>query len=179
MFKDMLNESLNAPIPKINSGLTSIIKRNRIKVVLHYEDGSYRIFFKKKGKDSYKLDIMGFTYIIIYDAIVKGKISEIHYYFNNPFPIKFGYLKSKVKSSDLPDELFDKFNSSDLHQLDVTIDAQVLKACMESNAIKNMMKSDGMDTKGLITIIIVVSIVLIVILQATGTVDIIGFFKPG
>jgi len=155
-------------------------KGGKLRVIIINEDNSAREFFRKFPK-SYIIEIKGRDYFATPSCILRLKHPTLAYYYNNPFPIGFKYEASKVTAlslrSDEAVRQLEKLPGGDeeLKRLaNVTIDAELLKTAFNSNAFRLIYARDGMNTRTLLMIIGAVVVGILVILQVTGMVDIIG-----
>lgn len=144
----------------------SFLKRGKIRIIMIYEDLSFKEYFVKM-KNDYTFDIKKKSYLIIPECLIRGKYSTFLYYYNNPMPLKFKHQVSKLKTpKDSPIETA------------VEIDAKALNVAFNSNLINKMYQEVGFwSTKNIIIILVVVVIVVLVLLQVTGTVDVMAFIS--
>lgn len=137
--------------------------KGKIRAILIYEDGTYSEHRVENSKD-YTIKIKKRIYFLVPKCIIRAKISTIVYYFNNPLPIYFGFKHSELK-----------FETEYLKN-PIVIDSSNVRTIMESNLINKIYDSGGLTTKTFIIIAIIFIVVIFIILQASGTVDILGFF---
>lgn len=167
---------LDNPI-EIPENISRFRKKGKLKVVLHFEDGSYKEYFVKLSSDYY-ITIKKKKYILIPKAIERGKQPCAHYYFNNPWAIKFEYVPTTLNANELwSDMLKDQVPKELLATLaKVSIDSGVLHQAIESNWLKSMYAKPGITTKSILLIIGAIIIIILVLLQVTGVVDVLGWF---
>lgn len=177
-MKQMLKESLmglDQPI-SIEESSTSFFRRNKIRVLMRYEDGSHKTFYAKMGQ-AYFITLKKRKYVVLPECFSKGKYPTIEYYFNNPFPIKFTYESCDLTPSQLwknpdlkliPKELVPILTS-------VCVDSETLQSAFDSNWLKSMYSKPGLTAKSLLFILGAIMIFVLVMLQVTGTVDVMSY----
>lgn len=173
-FKDTVRNWLveaDQPLPDF-SGDWSIIKAGKIRVIMHYEDKSFKEIFIKL-EDGFTTVINKKRYFVLPECISSGKTPTIEFYFNNPFPIKFDYEKTKLTSDKLYSEKeLAKLEESERYTLANTfIDSSSLQAAFSSNLINKMYLENKMTFSNLVMIIAVSGIVILIILHFTGVID--------
>ncbi len=166
------SKDLDTPV---ESGFFDMFHKNKLQCRIFYEDGSYADFFKKFG-DSYVINIKKRKYVVIPSCIVKGKSPYIAWYFNNPIPITHAYVKSKITALDMTDKETRETLSEGHKKIlaDVNIDAESLNAVFNNRLIQGLYATGGLTFKAWLIIGIFAFIVILVILQLTGVVDIWG-----
>ena len=177
MKRDLIEAWQDADRPiTIPENVSNIKKKGKIKVTLHYEDGSYKDFFVKLKADYY-ITIKKRKYLLLPHTIERGKQPSIHYYYNNPFPIEFKHTKSDLDALEFWSEDLKEVMPQEIKTMlaNVTIDAGVLHTAIESDWLKSMYARAGLTTKAILLIIAAVVVVILVLLQVTGTVDILGY----
>lgn len=152
----------------------------KIIIVIHYEDGSYREY-RKRIADNYFIKIKKQTYFVVPHAIIMGRRPAIHYYHNKIMPIKFHHDRKHITVKDLYENKgYQDLDENDLYIMaGTTIDAAGLNAAFDSHLLKGLYAKPGLSGKMLIIIFVVVAVLAVVLLQATGTVDIASFFTGG
>lgn len=161
---------------------TALFRRGKYKVMIIYPDISFRVFHASI-KDGYILTIKGFDYYINPKAIARGKKPLLAYYYGNPLPILFKYEGSPITAYDLRSEeeigKLKKINPDMVTTLKkIPIDSKGINAALHSRYVYNLYyRGFAMNTKFIIIIMVIVLIFIAVILQATGTVDIMGFLQ--
>lgn len=169
-------QQLDEPL-ELPDSVSNIKKKGKLKVVIHYEDYSFKEYFVNLSHDYYIL-IKKKKYLLMPEAIIRGKQPAIHYYFNNPWPILFKHLRSDLKASEMWSEKIIKQFPEHIQEMltSVIVDASVLHAATDSDWLKSMYSRPGISAKTLIVIAVVILVVILVILQVTGVVDVVGFF---
>lgn len=178
-FKDITGteayRGLDETLPEIETGW---FKKGKVKVIIIYEDLSYKAYYKK-FKNDYVFTIKKKKYMIIPDRLIIGKNPMIIYYFNNPMPIKFMFEYSKITA----DKLRSKAQLGQLKDYErenlakITIDAEALNSAINSNLISKMYGTSGLTAKSLIIILVVVAVIVLIFLQVFGVVDVIGMLS--
>jgi len=180
--KDFVNrqlEDLDHPLaPQQGKGF---FKKNRFRVIIINEDMSFREFYMKYPK-SYVFDIKNRCYILVPSAIIRGKYPTCIYYFNNPFPIKFIFEYSKINALDLRDDpdLLESLSKEQKTLLaNIELDAEAINLAFNTRVMRGFYANSMLTPKFWIILIIVISIVILIILQASGVVDIWGALAGG
>jgi len=170
-------QDMDRPL-EIPENISNIKKKGKLKAVLHYEDGSYKEFFIKLGADYY-ITIKKKKYLLIPQCIERGKQPAIHYYYNNPWPIEFMHTKSNLTALEFWSKKLRDLMPEDVKETLalVKVDAGVLHAAVESDWLKSMYARPGITTKMIILIIGAVLVIILILLQVTGTVDILGWIS--
>lgn len=180
-------QELDKPLPDVPLlERISLFKKGKIKFVIHFEDGSYRDYYKKM-KDDYGITISDHYYLVVPKYMTFGKYPTMDYYYNNPMPIALLHESTKFTAAMLQekkdrnnDGILDKrelqrFEEQKDMKANVYIDARALKVAFNSNLINKMYAENKVPAKVIIVIVIVAIVALIVILQLTGKIDIFGF----
>lgn len=178
ILKDSLSE-INEPMPLGESGF-SIFKKGKKKIMIIYEDLSYQEFYVKM--DDYVFTVRKKNYLIVSDAFIRGKKFDMTiYYYNNPLPIKFKHEVSKMSTKNLDKVGYAKIKSETDKQLaSVTLDAKALKSAFDSNILHKMyFEPSPFSTKNMLIILVVVAIIVMVILQGMGVIDLTSMFVGG
>lgn len=167
---------LDEPI-EIPENVSRFRKKGKLKVVIHFEDGSYKEHYVKLSSDYY-ITIKKKKYLLVPKAIERGKQPCVHYYFNNPWAIMFTYVPTTLKASELWSKMLkDQVPKELLETLaQVSVDSGVLHQAIESNWLKSMYAKPGITTKAILLIIGSIIVAILVVLQITGVVDVIGWF---
>lgn len=156
--------------------IKNFVKKKQIKVVIINEDSSTNSYVKALPK-SYFFEIDKKSYLLVPKCIMRvDNIPVIYYYFNNPFPIHHKFEYSTFKPIDLKtEEELAKMSFEEKTALaSVSIDAESLNLAMNTRFIRGLYFGEGMTTKTILYIIGAVLIAILVILQLTGTVDVMG-----
>jgi len=165
--KDIITTQLEELDKPIESSLFDIFKGNKLICRIIYEDGSYKDFSKKFG-DSYKVTIKGRDYFVIPKCIMRGKRPTISWFFNNPRPINFEYKNDPIKRKLIIGE----------QKVEVTLDSESLNQIFNTNILKSMYANKPFMTgKVFVTVMVLLGVLILVVLQLTGTVDIIGMIQ--
>ena len=179
-MKKLIKESLDDLDQPINLDETNVsfLKKNKIRVIIRYEDGSHATYYAKLGS-SYYITIKKRKYLIIPKCFSKGKNPTIEYYFNNPFPIEFSYESSKITPFELWQDPEKKIIPEDIKTslASICVDSETLQNAFNSNWLKSMYAKPGLTTKSLLIIGGAIFIAILVILQVTGVVDVIGWIQ--
>jgi len=177
-FKEELKDlflDLDTPIELESK--SGILKRGKYRVLIIYEDNSYKFFYVKLKK-SYSFTLKKKEYIIDPKSILRGTNPLLVYYFNNPLPASFIYEDSSVKVKHLYDRK--EFDSlpEDLKRkyTNITIDSQSLRNLLINNMFKNLYPNVGLTPKWIIIIIVTIFIIILMVLHFTGVIDITSFF---
>ncbi len=166
-----LSEDLDKPAEIKFEGF---FKRGKYRIIIVYEDNSYKEFFVKI-KAPYIMKVKGRDYLINPKCIVKGKNPMLIYYFNNPFPVMLEYRQSKLTALDMADPKFvNKLNQTEKENLAmIKIDTEGIHSAFSSNLIKRLYEEKGFLTvRNIIIIAVVFLIISVIILHATGVIDI-------
>ncbi len=176
---DKTSKELDNPIDITE--VRGYLKKGKVRIIIIYEDYHHKEYFKGL-QDDYFLTIKDRKYIILPECITRGKNPTIMFYFNNPYPIKFKYERSKLTALDLvPIKKIDEIPELRKNELaNMYLDATSLHAAFSSNLMKGLYADSGSWTgKGLIVIAVILLVVVLIILQMTGAVDILGFMSGG
>lgn len=170
-----LDEPLELP-----ESASAVRKKGKLKVTIIFEDGSYKEYYKKLGV-AYFFTIKKRKYLVLPECIMRGKNPSIIYYFNNPWPLKFEHSISNFKAIDLYEKEIKDILPADIKifLMNAYIDAEVLQSAFTSNWLKAMYAKPGLTTKAIIIIMVVIVVIVLIVLQVTGAVDVIGFFRGG
>jgi len=169
-------ESLKKPLEFSDSW--NFLKKGKIRIVMIYEDQSFAEYFKKLDED-YVFTIKEKKYVIVPEAVIIGKYNTFVYYYNNPMPIKMSYTKTKLTCDKMYDNETFKSLPPELQTTlsETYLDSKALHVAFSSNLINKMYSESKMSTMNWLIIIGAVLIVILVILQATGTVDVVGMLS--
>lgn len=178
-MKKMLESTIgniDGPVD-FNTGL-DFIKKGKVRVVIIYEDRSYKEYFVKLKAD-YAFTIKNKKYIIYPESIVFGKHRTIYYYFNNPLPMHFAWQKSKLTAADLrSQETLDTYKKDVQDRLaSIPVDGSMVHQMVENQVLKHLYDQNSMNARGYIMVAGAVLIGILVVLQVTGTVDVMGFLQ--
>lgn len=171
-------EDLERPV---KTGMFDFIKAGKVRCVIIYEDGSFSEFYKKFST-SYTIEIKGRKYFVNPKCFLKGKRTTMIWFFNNPMPLSLDYQPSKLKAIDLMSKEKVGRLSDEQKQIyaKVSIDSEGLNSLFNTRLMKGLYDEGGWLTGKMILIFVIVGIILmLVVLQLTGVVDIMAFFnKP-
>jgi hypothetical protein len=150
-------------------------KKNKIRVILINEDLSFREWWLK-FPDSYVFSIKKKFYFFIPECVIKGKYPLIVYYFNNPCPIKWVFKKSEVTALMLrsPEQLSKLEEKEKVILANIFMDAETINLAFTTRVMRGLYAKTGLNAKVFIIIAIILFIMTLIILQVTGTVDILG-----
>lgn len=158
-------EGIDEPLPVPESW--NFIKKGKICVKIIYEDMSYKDYYVK-FKDDYTFQVKKKSYRILPQALIMGKRPTFVYWYNNPCPINLKHKNSSMAVG--------KTKNEEGQEVDVILDAKALKVAFDSNLINKLYHEPSMfTTKNVVIILIVVAVIVLVILQVTGTVDVMTF----
>lgn len=167
-------EGLEVPIKK-SGFFSNYFKKGKLKVIIIYEDMSYKTYFKNFPK-SYFLDIKKKSYLVVAKTIIKGKYPTVLYFYNNPLPLFLEYEISSLSSLDLKtDEQKKELRENEEVILkNVFLDSEAVNIAFHTKFLKGLYDSAGFTYKSLIIILIVVAVIVLFFLQIFGVVDVIG-----
>jgi len=171
-FLDSITEGIDEPLPTES---VSFLKKNKLRVLMIFEDLSYAEYFVKFPK-SYIFDIKDKSYFVVPKCIIRGHYPVLLYFYNNPFPLDIKFSQSKLKST----QLYSKDNLKELDPKDMAliddtyIDAEAIKLAFNSVILKGLYGGSGITIRNLIIILVIVFIIILVVLQVTGVVDVWG-----
>ncbi len=173
-FKDSLDD-LDKPVP---SGLFDIFSKGKLQCRIVYEDGSYKDFFKNFST-SYVIEINKRDYLVVPRCIIRGKNNSITWFFNNPIPINYEYQQSSLNAFELLQKDKKKGLSNDQKSILIrtTLDSEGLHSIFNTKLLQGLYPQEGMSGKQLMIWAIGGVLIVLVILQVTGTVDVVGEFK--
>lgn len=178
--KDFIDDSIKGlDEPFDSSGLTAFLKKGKMLCRIIYEDTSY-IDYYKKFSASYIVTIKNKDYLVVPKCFLRGKFNCMIWYFNNPLPINFEYVQSKVTALSLLDEKKLKALTDEQRTIlaKTTMDGEGLHSIFNTKLIKGLYPVDSMFTGKMLLIYgVVIFVVILVILQITGTVDVLGEFN--
>ena len=182
MVKNFIKEELTQGISDldspIESGIMDLFRKGKIVCRIIYEDGSYKDFYKK-FKKSYIITIKKRDYLVVPKCFQSGKKPFIAWYFNNPMPIHFKYIPSKLNALAFTNKDKIKLMSDEQKQIlgKTSLDAEGLHSIFNTQLIKGLYDNGGMSGKSIIIILIVVVVIILIILQLTGVVDVMGMIS--
>jgi len=168
-------QGLDDPI-ELPEKAAKLWKKGKLKVIIHYEDKSLTEHFIKL-KNDYYITIKKRNYMVLESCIIRGKHPEIHYYFNNPWPIDFKHQASPLKASEhWSDDFLQRLGPGYKETLaQVKVDSSTQQAAINSDFLKSMYARQGITTKQLLIIAGVIIFIILVLLQVTGVVDVMGW----
>lgn len=151
----------------------TLFKKNKLRVVFIFEDGSYTEKFVKVDSD-YFITINSRKYHVVPKTILRGKNPMIMFYNNNPLPIHLPYQHSSLKAIDLQskDKLKKMTEEQKVLLSNVVLDAGAIDSAFSAHFLKGLYGNTGLTTKQIILIMVVAVVILLVILQITGKIDI-------
>ena len=177
MVNKLISDELADLDKPIESGFVSnYFKKGKIQCRIIFEDGSYSDSYQKLKLD-YRVKIANKTYMLTPECIVAGKSPFVCWYYNNPMPIYFGYQRSKFTAKDMitPKEYANLPPEKQKILANTILDGSGLSAVFNTNLLQGLYSSNDFWTvKNILIIGVVGTIILLVVLQLTGTVDIIG-----
>lgn len=154
-----------------------VFKRGRLRIYIHHQDANFETH-TVKFKDDYTITIKKKMYFVLQEAIIYGEYPTLHYYYNNPWPIKFTWQKSNTTVDKITTkEVFQKMDVQMQKMLaDTTVDARSMKILFDSRLINGFYAEGGMFS-GMKWWhwLLIIGGTIIAILQATGTFDVFGW----
>jgi len=150
--------------------------KGRIKLCIIYPDNSAKVY-SKKLKNPYFFTINKDTYFIVPNCFIyfKGATWGFWYY-KNPKQVNFKYEVSNITSKDMYSEKqvagMDDDEKSAISML--AFDTESFNVALTTRIFKSLYAHDGITTKQLLLILGAIVVVVLVLLQVTGTVDIMG-----
>lgn len=164
--------------PSISESVKNRFRGGKVRVVMHFEDESIDEYYRGLG-EGYFFDINEKYYLIQTNCIITGRggRSEIHYYYNNPCPIKFGFRTTDLNAKEIIKkerlQLIKNTNENVYYILMRTVvDSKALRSAFNSKYLSGMYKQG--EEKGFqfdSRILIYGAIAVLVILQVTGVLD--------
>lgn len=172
------SKHLEAPVEISENEGAGYFKKGKYRILIIYEDSSFKEFWIKI-KESYIIKIKGKAYIVVPRCILRGTHSTLLYYYNNPNPIYLKFSHSELTASKFYSEEHLSELSKEQKEIfaKTYIDAEALQVGFSSKMISNLYKENVLTVKMMLLIMGGVFIVILVILQLTGTVDVMGFFS--
>jgi len=170
-----LLDNLDDPIPF----KTGWFGKKGLLIMIIYEDQSYG-FYKRKLKKNYFVTIKTKNYFLYPRCFLKGAKSIIVYYYNNPIPIELKFQHTSLNASSIRTESeLKKLADGQRKQLEnIKIDAEALQSAFSSNLINKMYSENNFFTlKNILIITFAVLFIILLILQLTGTVDVMGLIS--
>lgn len=166
---------LNAEISVKDSFVHRYLSKGPITVFIIYEDSSFKKY-KLKLKDAYFFTIRGKKYNIVSKAFLFAPEPMVMYYFNNPMPLFFQHTISQLTAKAFRDpQEFEKLPLEEQVVLSkIILDSTGIDAAFSSSLMKSFYAENKFTTKSLIIIAVVVLVVVLLGLQLTGTVDVMG-----
>lgn len=161
--KYIKDEDLNATVDLPE---TSYMKKGKVKVLIFYEDSSYKEYFVKFRKD-YTITIKKHEYYVDPNTFKISKNPTLFYYYNNPIPISIGFQRSKLTTKNIKPRV-----KGETLTVDVIVDSKGLHAMINTTVITKMYDAEGMTTKTLLLIMGGVLIFILTLLHFTGVIDI-------
>lgn len=155
-------------------------KRGRIRVIIINEDMSYSEYYRKYPK-SYTIEIKEKAYFVVAKCIIRGKYPMLIYFFNNPFPLYLEFRASKLKATDLhSEEQIRGMPEKELVTLsNIYLDAESVYLALNTRFLRGLYEKPGLTLKAWLLIMGAVVLVLLIVLQLTGKVDVMSWFAGG
>lgn len=146
-----------------------------LRVIIIYEDGSGQEFFMKWPRRSI-LTIKDMSYFILPRAVIRMKKPTLMFFYNNPMPIQLRYEASKLTALDLYSDEGEKLLDVEIKTIlgNVTIDSEIVNNGFDNTFMRGLYNQGQTPLRTYIYIIGAIIIGIMVLLQATGKVDIIG-----
>lgn len=151
-------------------------KWGNLRVLIINEDLSFKEF-SVKFPESYIIDIKKRYYVVVPKCVLRGASPTIVYYYNNPFPVEFMFTRSSLTPKDfIPVDRLNKLADEQKSIVsNVFVDAMGLKLAFQSEAMKSMYEKKGVTFKAVLIIVIVSFVLILIMLQLFGVVDVMGF----
>ena len=170
--------SLEEPV-KVPTGLSSYFKKGKLKIVFIYEDGSYSVIYKNvKKMKPYFLEYKKKLYQLIPKAILNSRSNPmIIYFYNNPAPLLLKFQSTKLTSEHLYTNSTKKtieYDKDNLSYADIFIDSEGLYSAFNSNLLKGLYANNSLTWKNMLIIGVVAFVMILIVLQLTGSVDVFG-----
>lgn len=161
--------------PVLDPDKLNIIEKGKIRVIVHYEDGSHVAYMLKLGQ-SYFFNIKKCYYLIVPKCISRGKKPTIQYFYNNPNPIEIGYKATELKADNFrtKDELKNLAEGQKTILANTFIDAEALKSAMTSRLLQGIYQQSKLTLGAIMVICGAVLVVILIILHVTGVVDVVA-----
>ena len=161
-------------------GKVGWFKGGTLRVLVINEDKSYREHFVRFPK-SYVIKIINKSYLFVPKCVIRGKHPTIVYYFNNPFPIDYEFQISTLKAIDLYSEDQKALLDDDVkvYLAKVSVDADIITLGFDNRFMAGMYGQGGLSVKVWLIIMGVVVVLILLFLQLTGKIDIIGSLNSG
>ena len=157
------------------------LKKGRVRLIIIFEDQSYKEYYRKL-KENYAFTVKDKKYFILPKCILLGKNPTLTYYYNNPMPIKYAYVHSKISAENfVPEKDFAKLDDKEKRMLAMTVlDAEAINTAFSSNLVNKMYAENKLTVKAFIIILVVVFVIILIILHFTGVIDLYGLLtgKP-
>ena len=173
ILKDATKD-IDTPID-IPSGLTDWYRKGKVKVIIFYPDISYTEHFMSFRKGT-TFVINEKRYIIVPETIVKGKkFSSVRYYYDNPFPIRIGYQRTPLRKDVNFTDRDPITKEVKVYNTQVEMNSTVYNDAMTTKVFADMYRNNSWLTpKNLIIIMVALLVVVLIYLQLSGQVDILG-----
>jgi len=165
--------------PSFLEGISNRFKKGKLLCIFIQEDQSRIEVYKKLGK-AYFIEHKKRLYQLNPSCIIYGgKNPMVIWYHNNPVPLKMEFQITKLTSDDLKRDPKNvkKFLDKDIKEgIDTKtyLDAEALHTAFSSTLIKGLYAEQRITGKVIIIILVCVLVFILIMLQATGTVDIWG-----
>lgn len=158
-----------------------LFQKNKLHCEIIYPDGSSKIHVKNL-ENPYQVKIgKRRSYFILPSCIIRGKKNRMMWYYNNPFPIGHTYENSTLTALDLHTK--DEKAKMDIKKVallsKVKIDPEVVYAGFNNKVMVNFYKGAGLSTKNFLIIFLIIAVAIGVVLQLTGTVDVMAILGVG
>lgn len=164
--------------PKVEGSGLSLYRGGRIKVIIHNKDRSFNEYTCRL-KDPYFVEINKKYYMVVERCIQRGKIPTIHFYYNNPAPIEFIHKHTELSAIKLKtqEDLADLRAEEKTILNELTIDADGLRAAMNARILKGIYEGTPIfSLKFIFLAVAVICVIVLIGLQVSGQVDVLGFF---
>jgi hypothetical protein len=168
---------LEQPVPFSAKGF---FKDNKVMVIIVNEDTSASIYWCNLP-DSYIFHIKKKAYFLVPKAVITGKYPIIIYFYNNPFPLFLEFKKSEFGLRKmLTEEEFGKLLPAEkVIVVNTVLDADSIHLAFNARIFNNLFERPGWNMKVVLIFVVIGIVVLLLILQFTGVVDIFGMLGMG
>jgi len=153
-------------------------KKGLIRIIIIYPDQTYKQYVEKI-KNPYYFKIGKDSYFMNQKCFLYGEPVTGIWYFKNPMQIGMTYEKTKVTASVL-NKKNNMWTQEQHDQMsNVVMDTEAINTAMTSNVISKIYDTPFLTGKMLLIILGAVMVFILIILQATGKIDVFGFFSGG
>lgn len=165
--------------PKIEGTGLSLYKGGRIKVIIINEDRSF-LEYMARIKNPYLLDIGKGKYQIIERAILRGKkYPLIVFNYNDIRPYEFIHKTTTFTASDLyTEEQLAKITEEERTLLaNLTLDTEAIRSLFNAKILKGIYEGTPLFSLKFVFLgLLVLAAIVLIVLQLSGTVDVLEFF---